>query len=495
MIGLNAAKAARWMGGKIVGNPDAALSGVARIDSRLVEAGDLFFALPGEKVDGHDFLPKALAAGATAAVVTQLREDWQQFLSPEQALIIVDDGIKALQTCAKAYRQELSLPVIAVTGSTGKTSTKDLLASALSCSFDVMKNPGNFNNEIGLPLTVLSVQAHHQILIVEMGMRGPGQIEALCQIAQPVVGVLTNIGPVHMELLGSMEAIAQAKGELLQSLPEEGIAVVNGEDFLAVEQSVRQAQRSIYYGTCQKNLTLTLTKAIPPSSDKRVEVVWAKDIKPLGEKGSKVSANVGLFHIGSGEWHLKEAIDFHLPLPGRHQAANALASLAVAWGLEADLTAVAQGLTNAQLSSLRWETCQLKDNMTMINDAYNANPAAMKAALTTAVEIAAARRTVAILGDMYELGEEAGRFHEEVGAYAAQAGVGLLITVGPLGSQIAEGARSAGMVDGAVLHFDEVEKAAEAVRGLLGSGDVILIKASRGMRLERLASALSDGLR
>ncbi|MBM7867516.1 UDP-N-acetylmuramoyl-tripeptide--D-alanyl-D-alanine ligase [Heliobacterium gestii] len=493
MISADLSRLAEWMGGRLIGDGAALLSGSAVVDSRQVAPGDVFFALPGEKVDGHDYVPAALAAGAAAAVVRCCDDDWIASLTPGQGLIVVKDGLQALQDCARAYRSQLTIPVIAVTGSTGKTSTKDLLAAAIGARFDVMKSPGNFNNEIGLPLTLSGVQERHEALVVEMGMRGEGQITALCDIARPVVGVLTNIGPVHMELLGSIEAISRAKGELLRSLPAQGTAIVNGEDHRAVAESLRCRCPVVYVATSAEALAEGLRRG-GVNAEATVQAIWATKVTSRGEQGSCVTGAIGSFIPGLAAGKRESAFDFVLPLPGRHQVANALLAMAAARAIGVATDTAAGGLAQARLSSLRWETRSLDGAMTLINDAYNANPAAMTAALTTAAELARSNRLVAVLGDMYELGAEAPEHHRQVGRRAAQLAAGLLVAVGELGAYIAEGALAAGMARERIHRFADAETAAAALPGLVKEKDLILIKASRGMRLERVAQALAEAL-
>ncbi|MDD2421640.1 MAG: UDP-N-acetylmuramoyl-tripeptide--D-alanyl-D-alanine ligase [Heliobacteriaceae bacterium] len=492
MRGVDVAGLAGWAGGKVFGDATTAIDGVARVDSRLVTAGDVFFALPGEKADGHLFVAQALAAGAVCAVVRQIEAAWLPLLGPGKAILEVADGLQALQACARAYRETLKLPVIAVTGSTGKTSTKDLLAAALGTQFKVWNNPGNFNNEIGLPLTVLGVQAHHQALVVEMGMRGPGQIRALCAIARPQIGVLTNIGPVHLELLGSLAAIAQAKGELLGALPPDGTAVVNGQVPAVVAQALLCRRPAVYYGLSLEELMQGLI-AGGMAGGHLVTAVIADKVELLPEgQGSSVQGRVVVLAGPEGPVDTIENFAFFLPLPGRHQAGNALAALAVTYVLGGNLAQAAQGLGQARLSALRWETHRLPGGITLINDAYNANPAAMEAALTTLAGLAGLHRKVAVLGEMYELGFLAVDSHEQVGKQVAESGYDLLVAIGNLAAHCVDGALKAGMNRENIMWTPDVETAVKVLPGLLRPGDYILVKASRGMHLERLVMALKD---
>ncbi|QGG47849.1 UDP-N-acetylmuramoyl-tripeptide--D-alanyl-D-alanine ligase [Heliorestis convoluta] len=494
MRNLKIGQLAQWIDGKVYGNQQRLFSGLARIDSRQVQEGDLFFAFSGKNTDGHKYVPQVLAKAVAAVVVQEFDEQWLDWLQPEQAIIVVHDVQKALQQGARAYRQSRNVPVIAITGSTGKTSTKDLVATALESTLDVMKSPGNFNNEIGLPLTLLSMQDHHQALVLEMGMRGRGQIEELCSIASPDIAVLTNIGPVHLELLGSMEAIAEAKGELLRSLQPEGIAIVNGEDALAVQQAINSSCMCVFYGLDHNQLWKTLRETGWPE-DRPVEVIVADHIKALGLEGSEVFYQWLSYPRQENDKVPLQSACFRLSLPGKHQVANALAALAVTKVLHLDTSMVAQAFLTAQLSSLRWETHRFPQKITVINDAYNANPTAMKAALGTLSEIACQQRKVAILGDMYELGEMSSQFHQEVGKEVHRQGYNLLIAIGSLGLHIAEGALQAGMEKNKVYTYETRQEAALSIVPMLQAEDFVLIKASRGMGLEELVNVLVKALR
>ncbi|KAB2954526.1 UDP-N-acetylmuramoyl-tripeptide--D-alanyl-D-alanine ligase [Heliorestis acidaminivorans] len=484
---------ARWMNGTVYGNEEAVFSGLAHIDSRQLAQGDLFFAFMGQNTDGHNFIPQALNSGVAGAVVQKIDSFWLEQLGPQQALIVVNDVLQAVQAAARQYRQTMDIPVIAVTGSTGKTSTKDLLARALESSLKVMKSPGNFNNELGLPLTILSMQPDHEALVVEMGMRGQGQITELCQIAKPTIGVLTNIGPVHLELLGSMEAIAKAKGELLQALPSDGLAVVNGEDKLVVEQAQHVACHKIFYSTDYDDLLKTIEASKEPE-EAIIEAIVAKNIESLGLDGSKVSYQWICYHRDGKKCEKSEVQSFQLSLPGKHQVANALSAIVVARRLNVELTRASQALASARLSSLRWETYRLRDKITLINDAYNANPTAMVAALKTLSEMAKQGRKVAILGDMYELGEEAVLFHNQVGEEVYRQGYDLLVTIGSLGLHIAKGALQAGMEEEKIYTYSSRQDSTESTAELLQEGDYVLVKASRGMGLESLVAVLVKDL-
>jgi len=422
---------AQAAGGRLVAPPPRA-GGPARvvIDSREVGAGDLFVGLTGDNVDGGRFAPQALAAGAWGVLVGPAHAEAAQ-CAPPGVLIAADDPLAALGRLATAWRRSVGAQVIGVTGSTGKTSTKDILAGMLAPHRRVVATAQNLNTEIGLPLTVLGAPPGTEVLVVEMAMRGAGQIAELTAIAEPDVGLIVNIGPVHLELLGSVEAIAAAKAELIAGLREGGTAVVPaGEPLLAPH--LRDDVRTVTFG---------------PGGD--VEEL------PAG---------------------------LTLPFTSAHMRANALAALAAARavGVEPD------GEITVALSSLRGQRIELPGDIVVVNDCYNANPMSMRAALDHLAASAPGRR-VAVLGDMLELGPDERRFHEEVGARARTAGVDLLVAVGPRAEHI--GAAFGG--DGRDWRrAADARAAAEMVPGLLEPGDTVLLKASRGVGLEVVAQAL-----
>lgn len=456
--------------------PAAEVCGVS-IDSRKVQKGDIFFALPGEKTDGHAFVKSALQAGAVGAVVKHWPDNLDKSRLKEEAdgvndlkstggplIIQVDDGLKALQTLASWYRKQFSIPVIGVTGSTGKTTTKDLIAAALSKRLSVLKTEGNYNNELGVPLTLLNLSDEHQAAVVEMAMRGQGEIAELCSIATPTMGVITNIGKTHQELLGTQENIALAKGELLESLLQvEGWAVLNNDD------SWQHFLRKRY------NDLKTINYSIKQSA-----TIYARNIQLHGLIGSTFQVQLPQVE---GE--------IQVPVPGLHNVYNTLAALGVGWLLGLHLEEMAAGLADIQLSSMRLEIKNGYRETTLINDTYNANPDSMRSALEV-LSIAGGKRKVAILGDMYELGDYTEAGHLEVGKEVAKKEISLLVTVGKLAEGIAKGARKAGLADERVKAVWDKESAIKIVKEYLEPGDVVLVKGSRGMRMEDIIKFLQS---
>jgi UDP-N-acetylmuramoyl-tripeptide--D-alanyl-D-alanine ligase len=418
---------AQAAGGRLVA-PAPRPGGPARavIDSRAVGPGDLFVGLPGENVDGGRFAPQALAGGAWGVLVAPEHAEAAQCAMPS-ALIAAEDPLLALQRLATAWRRALGCQVVGITGSVGKTSTKDILAAMLAQARQTVANRENLNTEIGLPLTVLEAPPGTEALVLEMGMRGPGQIAGLTAIAEPDVGVITAVAPVHLELMGSIEAIAAAKAELVAGLRPSGTAVLPAGEAL-LDPHRREDVTTVTFG---------------PGGD--VEEL------PAG---------------------------LTLPFDSAHMRRNALAALAAAraLGVEPD------GPLEVVLSSFRGQRMHLPGDIVVVNDCYNANPMSMRAALDDLAASASGRR-VAVLGDMLELGPDEARFHAEVGAHARESGVDLLVAVGPRAAHFADGY-------GEVLALPDAQTAAETVPGLLQPGDTVLLKASRGVGLEVVARAL-----
>jgi UDP-N-acetylmuramoyl-tripeptide--D-alanyl-D-alanine ligase len=420
-------------GGRLVapaprpGGPDRAV-----IDSRAAGSGDLFVGLVGEQVDGGRFAPQALAAGAWGVLVAPEHAEAAQCAMPG-ALIAAGDPLQALQRLASEWRRALGCPVVGITGSVGKTSTKDILAAMLAQSRRTVANRENFNTEIGLPLTVLEAPEGTEALVLEMGMRGPGQIAELAAIAEPDVAVITAVAPVHLELMGSIEAIAAAKAELVAALRPGGTAIVPAGEAL-LEAHRRDDVSTVTFG---------------PGGD--------VDELPDG---------LQLAGVGGG------------PILSAHMRRNALAALAAARALGVEPS----GLLEVALSSFRGQRIELADDIVVVNDCYNANPMSMRAALDDLAASASGRR-VAVLGDMLELGPDEARFHAEVGAHARAVGVDVLVAVGPRAAHFADGY-------GEVIALPDAQAAARAVPALLQPRDTVLLKASRGVGLEVVARVL-----
>jgi UDP-N-acetylmuramoyl-tripeptide--D-alanyl-D-alanine ligase len=426
----DARRVAEAAGARLAGPAPEGAGGPARvvIDSRQTGHGDLFVGLPGEHADGGRFAAQALAAGAWGVLVAPEHAEAARCARPG-ALLAAADPLAALGRLATAWRRELACPVVGITGSVGKTSTKDLLAAMLAPHRRVVASPQNWNTEIGLPLVVLSAPPGTEVLVLEMAMRGAGQIAELAAIAEPDVGVITNVGPVHLELLGSIEAIAAAKAELVGGLRAGGTAVVPAGEAL-LEPHRRPDVRTVTFG-----------------------------------EGGDVDTLPAALHV---------------PFSSAHMRRNALAAVAAARALGVEPA----GELHVELSELRGQRLELPGDVLVIDDCYNANPMSMRAALDDLAASASGRR-VAVLGDMLELGPDERRFHAEIGAHARDAGVELLVAVGPLAQHI-----GAGHAGGAVHAVADAAAAAELLPGLLEPGDTVLVKASRGVGLEVVARAL-----
>lgn len=427
-------------------------------DTRAGAEGALFFALRGENSDGHDYVADAFAKGAVASVVDHLVE------GVEGPQFVVPDTLAALGDLAAYYRDRFAIPIVAITGSVGKTSTKEMTAAALRTRYKVLASEKNFNNEIGVPLTLFALEEDHQVAVIEMGMRASGEIARLAEIARPTVGVITNIGLSHIERLESRDAIAAAKAELLEALPEDGVAVLPADDDYA----------SFLIDTCRSRCRV-ITFGTSAGADFRVEdVAYSEDGMPC-------------FTINGQA--------FRLQAPGTHMPINATAAAAVAVSLGISLDQVAEGLSNYQSPAMRMEILQTPSGLTILNDAYNAAPDSMRAALETLVLLAGRRRPVAVLGEMRELGDFSAEAHEYVGRLAAELPLGLLVTVGDGAKAIGRAAADSfgSLGPGRIQAFSSTTDTAEGLPSLLYSDDVVLIKGSRAMGMERIVEALLAG--
>ena len=424
-------------------------------DSRSVKLGELFVALKGGNFDGHDYCAKAVELGAAGVVVSHDVEG----LPAGVAVFKVEDTLLAYQQIAHAYRlKQQGLKVFAITGSNGKTSTKDLLAACLGAKYKVVKTQGNFNNEIGLPKTLLSIQPDTDIAVVEMGMRGLGQIAELCRIAEPDSGLITNVGETHMELLGSMENIAKAKSEIVVDLPQNGFAVLNGDNEYVLKAAGKTKAKVVYFG--------------------------------LGENCDYRGSDIVTSALGTTftctEKATGKSVSVRLQLIGEHNVYNALSAIAGAACYGVPMEDSAKALATARLTGSRQEIIYIGD-ITFINDAYNASPASMEAALKTLAEAKKAAhgkaRTIAVLADMLELGAISEDAHRRVGRWAVENGVDFVLTYGPEAAYISEEVRKLG---GETAHFADRQGAADKLRQLAEAGDIILLKGSNSMQVGKM---------
>ncbi len=430
------------------GHPETLITHLST-DSRTTRPGDLFVALPGENFDGHKFVNDAFVHGAVGAIVEQ---NWGGKTPPDFALLRVADALAAYQQIATRYRRSLGLKVVAITGSNGKTSTKDFTASVLARRFRVTKTEGNFNNHVGLPRTMLEAGAADEIAVWEIGMNHPGEIAPLAQLAQPDVAIITNIGVAHIEFMGSREAIAQEKGDLAASLGPNGTLILNSADEFAQTIAQRTHGRVMFAGIEQGE-------------------VQARDIAQ--------TASGAEFSILEGA-HLCHAV---LPVPGMHMVQNALLAVAAGRVFGVSLEDCAVGLAAAPLTKARLQIKTIH-GVQFIDDSYNANPDSTKAALHTLAELETDGQRIAVLGQMLELGAEAKRGHHEVGAVAASLGINRLIALGPGAAEIAAGAEAGGLTKSSVVA--SAEEAADLLGESARPGDLVLVKGSRSARTERV---------
>jgi UDP-N-acetylmuramoyl-tripeptide--D-alanyl-D-alanine ligase len=443
-------------------------------DSRTLHAGDLFIALKGERFDGHRFVPQALEKSAAGVLVeagfrvpTELkpRGSAGKASAPSGGVVLaVPDSLVAYQQLAAYHRSGFEIPVVAVTGSNGKTTTKEMIARVLEERWNVLVTEGNLNNQIGVPQTLLRLRATHEAAVIEMGVDQKGQTTRLAGIVRPTIGVITNIGPDHLEFFGTMDASAEAKGELLDVLPTRHAAVLNADDPYFGYLNSKARCRVVSFG-------------LGPLADVRA-------LEPApGPDGIKF----GLMLPGRARPSLVV-----LPAHGFHNLSNALAAAAVGYLCGVTGAKIAEGLARFRPAIMRSQVESL-GAFRIINDCYNANPASMNAAIDLLAALGGPR-TIAVLGDMLELGPRSSDFHREVGAHAASRRISVLVACGALGKGFAEGARGAGMNAGSVIEAPDALHAARLMRSMLRPGDVVLIKGSRGMRMEQVVDMLKNRL-
>ena len=442
---------AEWKGGRA--RRRRSVTGVST-DTRTLKRGQVFVALEGERFDGHDHVSEAFERGASAAVVDRRRTAGLD--RGAACLLAVDSPLRALGRMARHYRRRFDLPVIAITGSSGKTTVKEMIAAVLGRRFRVLKTPENENNEIGVPRVLLDLSAEHSAVVLELAARNVGDIAYLCRVAQPTIGVLLNIGSAHAGVFGSVERVAKAKGELLDELVDEScVALVNADDRVVAREAKRTKGRLLGFG-------------------------WRRESHFSGE-------GLILDQEGCGHFSLQNTA-IQLRIPGRHNAHNALAALACARVCGVPLAEAGAAL--GEFRPLRMRSVILdKRGVRVINDCYNANPGSVRAALDLTAEIPVPGRRVAVLGDMLELGEASPSLHEGIGRHAAGR-VDVLLGTGPLSAHTVRGAREAGLKAGRALHFEDRAELVQHLEQEVSKGDLVLVKGSRGMALESIVEAL-----
>ena len=456
----NIAKACKGtLCGEVGANGNDAEATCVVIDSRQMMPGGVFIATKGERVDGHSFIPQMAEKGALGVVC---EKEPQNCAIP---YILVEDSFWALKKIAEFYRQQLTIPVVGITGSVGKTSTKEMIASVLCEGFEVLKTEGNFNNEVGLPLTVLRIRQEHQVAVVEMGISDFGEMHRLSKIAKPDICVMTNIGQCHLENLGTREGILKAKSEIFDYMNPKGSIIVNGDDDMLQRVTTKAESKLIRFG-------------MNPTNEG-----YASDVMNKGLLGSEATIHMGL-----------EVFPVEIPLPGAHMVYNALAAAAVGKCLGLTKEQIRAGIAGVQSVGGRSNVMAL-ENYTVIDDCYNANPVSMKAAIDLLVT--ALGRKVAVLGDMFELGDGECELHREVGEYAAEKGIDVIICTGTLSKHMYEGAAGFGRegLQAAqkkeVYYFETRDKMLKELSSILKRGDNILVKASHGMHFEQVVEYLS----
>ena len=454
---LSVAEVVEATGGSLLrGSPRTLLTSFS-IDTRTLAENGLFFALPGTRTDGHAFLHEAARAGAAAAVIA--RPPQSQGEAPP-ALVQVDDPVQALWRCGRLARKKVPATVVGLTGSTGKTTTKELIAASLATARRVHRTTGNLNNHLGVPLTLLACPEDAQVQVVEMGMSAPGEIASLTELADPDVGLVTNVRPVHLEFFRSVDDIAAAKGELFARLRPEATAVVNLDDAHVRLQAQRHAGPRITFGR-------------DPAADLVLEEVEDRFLP-----GAALTVRQG---------DRRERLE--LRLPGAHSAENALAALATVLAVGASLEEAATGMRTLEAGPGRGRIHRLGQGIALVDDVYNSNPAAVAAVLRTLSGTQAGRR-ILVFGDMLELGPDEARFHREVGRLAADAGVDLLVGVGPRSREAVEEAARCGVHGTA--HEPDAASAARGMASRLRPGDFVVVKGSRGIRLEKVVQAIQS---
>lgn len=454
MKNMTLANIAACCGGTYFGDEtekDTEVTGIA-IDSRKVRKGGLFIPIQGERVDGHRFIPDVMEAGALACLSEEPRTDVKPY-------ILVDSTKEALKKTAAFYRQALGVKVVGITGSVGKTSTKEMIAAVLKEKFNVHKTAGNFNNEIGLPLTIFDILEEHEVAVLEMGISDFGEMHRLAEIANPDICVITNIGLCHLENLGSRDGVLKAKTEAFDHLRGEGIVILNGDDDkLSAIQEVN-GKKTIRYGL-QKG------------------EACASEICSLGMEGIRMKLHLN-----------KEHKTVTIPIPGEHNIYNALAAACVGAVCGMELKDICRGIETAETISGRSNLIH-KNGITVIDDCYNANPISMRASIDVLSQ--AAGRKIAILGDMGELGEKERELHAGVGSYAAEKQIDRLLAVGELSEETVRAAKAAGGHSIEAFHFDSKEELLKELLPCIKKGDTLLVKASHFMEFPKIVEALTD---
>ncbi|WP_280771549.1 UDP-N-acetylmuramoyl-tripeptide--D-alanyl-D-alanine ligase [Salipaludibacillus daqingensis] len=445
-----------WVNGEAVGTEAnlVEISGVST-DTRTIQKGNLYIPIVGENFNGHDFVTGAVENGAVGAI-------WQKDQPNPPAdvpLIYVEDTLLALQDLAKNYLASLPTKVVAITGSNGKTTTKDMVTSVLSTTYKVQKTVGNYNNHIGMPLTILQLEEDTEIAVLEMGMSGRGEIELLSKLAKPEAAIITNIGESHLQDLGSREGISEAKFEITAGLRENGTLVIHGDEPLLTEKVEHTSFHVMTFGSTEKN-----------------------DYYPMQIEQKSDGTHFTIERGGTTE--------FFIPVLGKHNINNALSAIAIAQQLNVSIPDIKKGLETIKITGMRTELIQGKDGVAFINDAYNASPTSMRAAIELLQDLKQYNKKIVVLGDMLELGDKEVAFHFEVGKGIDTNKIDYVFTFGELGRNIAEGAKE-NFSENRVFAYDDKQALIAKLKDTVDDGDIVLVKGSRGMKLEEVVTALA----
>lgn len=444
------------------GEPESTFEGVST-DSRQLQQGNLFLCLRGENFDGHRFLAAAAAAGAAGFVIQKNAGKDLVAAEEKRPVILVENTLQALGEIAGFWRRKLNVPVIAITGSSGKTTTKEMVAGILGLSKNVLKTEGNLNNQIGLPLTLLRLTPRHDVAVVEMGTNMPGEIGCLTRIAGPDIGLITNIGAAHLEKLKSLAGIRKEKGALFENMNRAGIAVINRDDKSLEFLSSRWQGRRISFGW------------------KHRADVSAREVRKAGPVGIA-------FRLTAGQADRP----VRMRVSGRHNLYNALAAAAVSVAYGADLDSICLGLESFRGISGRFEILELQNGAHVIDDSYNANPVSVRAALKALKELRGGADSTVILGDMLELGSRAAAWHRKIGRQVAESGVKNLLVMGDYSRDTATGAMESGMAAAGILYCESPEQVRGHLESSLKAGDWVLVKGSRKMKMERMVRMITE---